>query len=234
MQSGFGPPGGQPPGYPPGAPADVPPGWGQQPPVPSQQSQGQPYGAPGAQPYGAPAPQPYGAPAGQPYGATPVSAGQPGPMPDPMGYGQAPGMPGYGMQPPGAMPMMSGQYEFGDRENATVNRLAGRLTAAGIAQIVFGALSLLGNFISGIIGGIVGIPGAIALVVIGALFVSAAGSFKQISRTQGNDMGHLMSAMDKLSSAALVQIIGFIAAIVLGAVILAIVAVFFAAMLAAS
>ncbi len=243
MQSGFGPGGGQPPGYPPAGPGAGQQGWGIPPTSPSQQnsyppaqqppppgSQQPAFGQQPAYPTGA---QPFGSPS--PIGAPPG---------DPMGYGQVPAAPmtGYGVAPQpmmaaAAMPMLAtgpqyGQYEFTDTENAVVNRLAGRLMAAGIIQIIFGALGLVFNFVGGISTGIVGIPGAIALVVVGALFLSASGSFRQIARTQGNDMAHLMQAMDKMASAALVQIIGYIVAVVLGAIILLLVVVLFAAFFA--
>lgn len=106
----------------------------------------------------------------------------------------------------------AGFYEFNDTENQKVNKLAGRLMTAGIMQIIFGAVSLIGNWFLGVTNGVLGIPGAIAMIIIGALFASAASSFKNISNTQGNDMGHLMAAMDKLAMASLVQIVGYILA----------------------
>lgn len=183
----------------------------------------------------------------QPYGGAP-----PGAPTDPMGYGQPPGAPppGYGgpiARPPGyelppapmsggyASPVASGAgYEFNQNENVVINRLAGRLTAAGVMQIIFGAISLIGNFVVNIGSGVIGIPTSIALIVIGALFIGAAGSFRQITRTQGNDLAHLMGALDKLSSAALIQIIAFIVAVVLFVLTVIIVLLFFAALFAAA
>ena len=131
-------------------------------------------------------------------------------------------MPGYGA-PAG------GQYEFTAQENAVIDKLAGRLTVAGIMQIVFGGLQLLGGWAFGLPGYFVGLPGALALIVIGALFVSAAGSFRSVTQTRGYDIQHMMGALGKLQTAATVQIIAYIVAVLLGILIGMIMMLVFAA-----
>jgi hypothetical protein len=114
---------------------------------------------------------------------------------------------------PGAVPAPGvGSYEFNETENKTVNTLASRLMIAGIMSIAFGVISFFGSFLWDVRSGILGAPGSIATGVIGIVFLLASGSFKQITRTQGNDMGHLMEALRKMTLAATVQIIGYIAA----------------------
>jgi hypothetical protein len=134
-------------------------------------------------------------------------------------------MPGYGA-PAG------GQYEFSAHENEVIDKLAGRLTIAGIMQIVFGGLQLLGGWSFGLPGYFVGLPGSLALIVIGALFVSAAGSFRSVTQTRGYDIQHLMGALGKLHTAATVQIVAYIVAVLLGILIGIIMMIFFAALLA--
>jgi hypothetical protein len=94
------------------------------------------------------------------------------------------------------------------------------MTFAGVMQIVFGVANLLFGWVYGLGAWFVGLPGALALIVVGALFIGAAGSFKQVTATQGNDVGHMMAAIGKLSTAAMLQIIAYIAAVLLGGIIL--------------
>jgi hypothetical protein len=143
-------------------------------------------------------------------------------------------MPGFGMPAAGMGPGPgAGFYEFNDTENATVNKLASRMMTAGIMQIIFGVLTLFGNFFLGITNGLLGVAGSIAMIIIGALFASAASSFKQITKTQGNDMGHLMQAMNKLATASLVQIIGYIVAAALFVIGVIVAVVIFSALFVA-
>lgn len=222
--------GGQPPGFPPGPPGggNPPQDWQVQPPMAQPPAPGG-YGPPAAPApggYGPQAAPPAQQPFGQPGGFAPPPAA-------PQGYGQPAAPPGYGTQPAGPpMGPGTGHYEFNETENQTVNKLAGRLMIAGIMEIVFGVLSLFGNFNWGAGSGVLGLPGSIAMIVIGAVFIGASGSFKKISQTQGNDMGHLMEALNKMSLAATVQIVGYIAATVLFVVGLVLVIFLWAAIVA--
>jgi hypothetical protein len=111
-----------------------------------------------------------------------------------------------------------------------LEKLAGRLTIAGVIEIIFGALQLFFGWAFGVPGWLVGAPGAIAMVAIGALFVSAASSFRSVTQTRGHDLSHLMGALGKLSTAAMVQIVGYIVAVVLGIIIGLLVLFVFAAL----
>jgi len=108
-----------------------------------------------------------------------------------------------------------GNYEFNETENKIVSTLASRLMIAGIMSIAFGVISLFGSFLWDVRSGILGAPGSIATAVIGIVFLLASGSFKKIASTQGNDMGHLMEALKKMTLAATVQVVGYVAAAVL-------------------
>ena len=168
-----------------------------------------PQGPPGAPPGGPPG---YGAPPG--YQA-------------PGGYG-APAAPAASFGPPVAA---GGQYEFNATENEVIEKLASRLTIAGVMEIIFGACQLFFGWAFGLGGWLVGLPGAIAMVAIGALFVSAASSFRSVTQTRGHDVSHLMGALGKLSTAAIVQIVGYIIAVALGIIIGLLVLFVFAALL---
>jgi len=109
----------------------------------------------------------------------------------------------------------AGAYEFTDAQNKVLDRLASRMLWAGIIQIVFGALQLVGNCSIQSGGGKFSIsatsgPFYIVLIIVGAMLVSASRSFKRVVTTQGDDIKHLMAAFSSLSRAALVEIISFI------------------------
>ncbi len=158
------------------------------------------------------------------------------------GYGQAQQQPGYGQpQPPGYPqgmppqgPMMGygfGNYEFNDYENQIIGTTAGRARTWGIISIVVGALntligflfflspSLLVNLVSGIIS-----------IIIGVVFLGVGGSLASVVSTQGNDIEHMMRAMQKLSSAFMIQIVTTIVGAILGAIAIVLVIFVFAAM----
>jgi len=172
----------------------------------TQQSYGQPQ-----QGYGAPPP------GGNPY-APPQ--GMPGGMPG----GAMPGMGGYGF----------GQYEFNDMENAIIAKTAGRAKVWGIISIVIGALYLLSSLFFFLSPGLLAnlAPG-IGGIVVGITFVGVGNSLSSIVQTQGNDIEHMMAAMQKLGTAFMTQIIVLIVQVVLAIILMMIVFLFLAAMVAA-
>lgn len=128
-----------------------------------------------------------------------------------MGYPQPQGM-GY----PGAG---YGQYEFNDYENSIVAKTAGRARLWGIISIVIGALytlsgflfflspGLITNFVTGIIG-----------IVIGVVFLGVGSSLNSVVSSQGNDVEHMMNALNKMSTAFMIQIITTIVGVILGGI----------------
>lgn len=132
-----------------------------------------------------------------------------------------------------------GQYEFTHEQNGVIGKLASRMRLAGIVQIVFGALQLLGNCsLSAGEGNLkfssTGSPVYLVLIVSGAIMIAASMSFKRIVDTEGRDISHLMDALGRFSTSVLVQLVAYI---ILGLLlILAIIAIivlllFFAAVL---
>ena len=170
---------------------------------------GQPPGAPGGPPgYGAPPPgAPYGGPA--PYGA-------------PAQFGGPPGAGAYGA------------YEFNETENAVIDKTAGRAKLWGIISTVVGAMQLLascGAFANPSLAG--QLPGGIIALVVGIAFIGVGNSLKSVVQTQGNDLAHMMQALEKLGGAFLVQIIATVIGIVLLGIILVLALFVFAAAAAA-
>lgn len=169
----------------------------------------------------------YGPPGGG-YGAPP-GGGPPG-MGGPPGYGGPP--PGQGYPPPnpygapqGAPPAMMGMtpqygnYEFNDYENSIIEKTADRAKLWGIISTTIGALQVVGScgmFASP--GLATYLPAGIVAIVVGVTFMGAGNSLKAVVTTQGNDLMHLMQAMQKMSSAFIIEIIcaivGFVLAVI--------------------
>lgn len=132
-----------------------------------------------------------------------------------------------------------GQYEFTEAQNRVIAKLASRMRLAGVIQIVFGSLQLLGN--CGLSTGEGSLklsssasPVYLALVVAGAILIAAAASFRRIVDTEGKDITHLMEALSRLSTSILVQLITYAVLgllLVLAIVALIVILLFFAAAL---
>jgi hypothetical protein len=167
------------------------------------------YGAPppgggGGGGYGAP---PGGAPPG--YGAAPPS----------MGFSQNP----YGGAPQGAPGMMSGaygNYEFNDMENSIIDKTASRAKLWGIISTTIGALQCLASCGAVANAGMASyLPTGIIAIVVGVTFIGVGNSLKMVVSTQGNDLMHMMQALQKMGSAFMIQIvcaiIGFVLAVLI-------------------
>lgn len=166
---------------------------------------------------------------GSGYGAPPGSGGG--------GYGQPPGgaPPGYGGAPPsmafgqnpygggapamgGAMPGAYGTYEFNDAENSVIDKAAGRAKLWGIISTTIGALQVLGSC-GAVAQPSLGtwLPTGIVAIVVGVTFIGVGNSLKNVVQTQGNDMMHMMQALQKMSTAFTIEIacaiIGFVLAV---------------------
>jgi hypothetical protein len=119
--------------------------------------------------------------------------------------GQMGGMPG--------MPMGAqfGNYEFNDFENSIIDKSAGRAKLWGIISCVIGGLQILGS--CGMVSNAqyaTYLPSGIIAIVVGITFIGVGNSLKSVVQTQGNDMMHMMQAVQKLGSAFLIQAIAYI------------------------
>ena len=168
-------------------------------------------------------------------GYGPPGYGQPPPAGGPPGYGQPPGggPPGYGdpsgfapnpyASPgaPGGMQAGYGNYEFNDYENSIIDKTAGRAKLWGLISAIVGALQIMGS--CGMVANaqLAGyLPTGIIALIVGITFMGVGNSLKSVVQTQGNDLMHLMQAMQKLGSAFMVQIVCTIIGVVLVALIL--------------
>ena len=160
----------------------------------------------GGQGYGAPPGGGYGQPLGQP--------------PPPQGYGAPPPSMGYGPSPYGApqqqqQPGMMGGgcasygvYEFNETENAIIDRAASRAKLWGIISTVLGGLQcFMSCFAIASPMLATNLPTGIVAIVVGITFMGVGNSLKQVVQTQGNDLMHMMQALDKMGSAFMVQIV---------------------------
>ena len=92
-------------------------------------------------------------------------------------------------------------FEFSATQNDVLSRLAGRMKFVGIFYIVVGVLlgiaSIAMLFVMPPVGIIYGLVTA-AEILIGLWTNNAAASFRMIINTQGNDVDHLMNALESL------------------------------------
>jgi len=168
----------------------------------------------------------YGPPGGG-HGGPPPGGGPPS-MGGPPGYGAPPGQ-GYAPNPYGGPqggppPMMGmahqyGTYEFNDYENSIIEKTASRAKLWGIISTTIGALQVVGScgmFASPTLATY--LPAGIVAIVVGVTFIGAGNSLRAVVSTQGNDLMHLMQAMQKMSTAFIIEIIcaivGFVLAVI--------------------
>jgi hypothetical protein len=119
---------------------------------------------------------------------------------------------------PGMMQPQCGNYEFNEYENSIIDKAASRMKLWGIISTTIGGLQLVGScgmFASPQLATY--FPAGIVAIVVGVTFIGAGTSLKNVVTTQGSDLMHLMQAMQKMSTAFIIQIIcavvGFVFAI---------------------
>jgi hypothetical protein len=148
---------------------------------------------------------------------------------------------GFSQNPYGGPPQVGptgggyGHYEFNDTENAVVDKTASRAKLWGIISITLGVLQLgssCGALASPMMA--TNLPAGIVGIVVGISFLGVGNSLKAVVQTQGNDVAHMMQALEKMGGAFLVQIICAIAGFVLTVIAMLIVAFVFMAVVAAS
>lgn len=103
-------------------------------------------------------------------------------------------------------------YEFQAAENAVIRKtgkrtkLWGMMTlGAGALVATIGVLAALTGGSFGLAAGIVYVLLALIPIVIGSNFVRAGKALISVVTTEGNDIDHLMTAMDGLGRAFIVQ-----------------------------
>lgn len=133
----------------------------------------------------------------------------------------------------GGMTPQYGTYEFNDYENSVIDKAAGRMKLWGIISTVIGALQFLGScgmFVDAKYA--TNLPTGIVAIVVGITFMGAGNSLKSVVTTQGNDLMHMMQALQKMGSAFLIETICTIVGFILMAIVLVLVAFVFVAVAA--
>jgi hypothetical protein len=97
-------------------------------------------------------------------------------------------------------------YEFTVPQNAIIQKTATYARLWGIISIFVGAIQILAAQL---------LPGIVS-IVIGMVFIGVAGSLKAVVVTEGNDIDHMMAAVQKLGNAFLIQVIVTVAAVIVG------------------
>jgi O-antigen ligase len=93
-----------------------------------------------------------------------------------------------------------GGYEFTPEQNQTISRLTSAMSFVGILFLILGCLAMFGGVAELVLVGSGGnsIITGIVYAVLGGYTKQAASSFDTIVSTQGNDIPHLMNALDQL------------------------------------
>jgi sulfite exporter TauE/SafE len=124
---------------------------------------------------------------------------------------------------------MEHNYEFNEKENVILSKLYKHMNFVGYSFLVLGALlAVIGiNFLKSdnIWEILVAFVAAVILLTIGILTNNMASRFKAVVKTEGDDIDHLMVALDHLTSWFNIMIV-FIG-IAVGAAILMIIAEYF-------
>lgn len=140
------------------------------------------------------------------------------------------GGPAYG--PPGTaaptVPSAYGTYEFNAIENAIIQKTARRAKLWGTVSVVVGALQLLSSCAAVSNRALAAnLPLGLVAVIVGITFVGVGNSLANVVSTRGNDLMHMMLALQKMSTAFMIQILCGILGVVLATVTWLLIAVFF-------
>jgi hypothetical protein len=89
-------------------------------------------------------------------------------------------------------------YEFSPEQNEVIGSLASNMKLVGFVSLIGGGLLALASCLHLAKGGLQSLfHGGVAMVV-GGFMVQAAGAFRQIVDSRGDDIGHLMTALGAL------------------------------------
>jgi hypothetical protein len=126
-------------------------------------------------------------------------------------------------QPPGAanpagQSLSTGQYEFSDDENVSIDRSG---TSSGVwaicaivGALLLGILAGVQVFLNNLRGAILVLPLFLVCAVAGWLYIGAGKALKAVVDTEGNDVELLMRALDSLAKAFRNEVIVTVVAVV--------------------
>ena len=109
-------------------------------------------------------------------------------------------------------------YEFSPEQNEVIAALASSMKFVGVISLLGGALLLVAGNVFLAKGDFSVFVQAVLALIIGGLTVHAAGAFRRIVDSRGNDIGHLMTALGALRMLYRLQV--FLICIALGLVLL--------------
>jgi hypothetical protein len=108
------------------------------------------------------------------------------------------------------------QYEFTSRENQVIGKLAKSMGYLGYVLVTFGVVILVIGVFNHHAGMVLS---SIGFVCTGIFTLTAAGSFRNVVETKGDDISHLMAALEHLRRATSVLVwvinVGILASIIL-------------------
>jgi len=99
-------------------------------------------------------------------------------------------------------PLAAYEHEFDEADNRRFSKLAGAMSFVAIASLVLGIIYCIGGVVSMQypLAALLQIGEGVVFLLIAGWLRSAAASFRDIVRTEGNDLMNLMYAMTKLRS----------------------------------
>lgn len=101
--------------------------------------------------------------------------------------------------------LSSGSYEFTDDENLSIERAGTSSTVWSVCAVVgallLGTLALLQFVLDNIRGAILVLPLFMVCAVAGWLYFGTGRALKKVVDTEGNDVEHLMQALDRIAKA---------------------------------
>jgi uncharacterized membrane protein YczE len=108
-----------------------------------------------------------------------------------------------------------GHYEFSPAQNEILKRAARWTGLFAWIMMVGSGLMAVGAVFSGEAASVASLIAAAIYFIVGLSFRGAASSFQAVVQTTGNDMDHLMVALDKVASAFKVMSIVFLVGVIL-------------------
>jgi hypothetical protein len=104
-------------------------------------------------------------------------------------------------------PLPAGGYEFTEEQNRVIGGLASSMGWVSAIIVIIGLLQLFVGIAQVSKGGIGAIVQAVVLLVVGWLTHKASKEFREITTSEGNDLGHLMDALEALRNLYRIQVI---------------------------
>jgi len=104
-------------------------------------------------------------------------------------------------------PLPGGGYEFTEEQNRVIGSLASSMGWVSAILVIVGLLQLVLGIAQLSKGGIAAIVQAVVLLVVGWLTHKASKEFREITTSEGNDLGHLMDALEALRELYRIQVI---------------------------